>query len=247
MYCKFGNFRENFIFANGVKRHICDVKNSRQRHDLPISVNDRVILPFHEGFIFTKFREKKTRIYENRTLAKISEFTVYERMINKNSTSQHTISDHYWPISEVPVEWRLAGGPIVARLSILSRMCKNTSSLSLGCQSRKSPKKIRMCMPVYQYGNLTENGHMEFLSSTPFQVRLKISNTVATQRRKQYSNCCAQQYCCGSKLWPVCTIKVHAADLYNVFYFSSCLLSIPKLNASDIVTFRLYLGLCSLC
>ena len=26
MYCKFGNFLENFIFANGVKRHICDVK-----------------------------------------------------------------------------------------------------------------------------------------------------------------------------------------------------------------------------
>ena len=24
-YCKSGNFRENFIFANGVKRHICNV------------------------------------------------------------------------------------------------------------------------------------------------------------------------------------------------------------------------------
>ena len=24
-YRKSGNFRENFIFANGVKRHICDV------------------------------------------------------------------------------------------------------------------------------------------------------------------------------------------------------------------------------
>ena len=24
-YCKSGNFRENLIFANGVKRHICDV------------------------------------------------------------------------------------------------------------------------------------------------------------------------------------------------------------------------------
>ena len=29
-YCKFGNFRENFIFANNVKRHICDVKNREQ-------------------------------------------------------------------------------------------------------------------------------------------------------------------------------------------------------------------------
>ena len=28
------------IFANSVKTHICNVKNLRQRHDLPISVND---------------------------------------------------------------------------------------------------------------------------------------------------------------------------------------------------------------
>ena len=27
VYCKSGNFHENFIFANSVKRHICDVKN----------------------------------------------------------------------------------------------------------------------------------------------------------------------------------------------------------------------------
>ena len=37
MYCKFGNFRENFIFANSVKRHICNNKSSRLGHDLPIS------------------------------------------------------------------------------------------------------------------------------------------------------------------------------------------------------------------
>ena len=36
---------------------------------LPISINDRVILPFREDFIITKFRE-------NKVLAKISEFTV---------------------------------------------------------------------------------------------------------------------------------------------------------------------------
>ena len=45
-------FRENFIFANNVKRHICDVKNSRLGPDLPILVNNRVILPFREDFIF---------------------------------------------------------------------------------------------------------------------------------------------------------------------------------------------------
>ena len=52
-YCKFGNFGENFIFANSVISHICDVKNSRLGHDLPFSVNDRMISPFREGYIFT--------------------------------------------------------------------------------------------------------------------------------------------------------------------------------------------------
>ena len=55
-YYKFGNFRENFVFANNVKRHICEVKNSRLGHNLTISVNDRVISPLHEGFIFKKLR-----------------------------------------------------------------------------------------------------------------------------------------------------------------------------------------------
>ena len=51
-YCKFGNFRENFIFANSVKTHICDVKKLQKWRDLPISVNERVISPIREGFIF---------------------------------------------------------------------------------------------------------------------------------------------------------------------------------------------------
>ena len=67
--CIFGNFRGNFIFANNVKSHIYDIKNSRLGHDLPISVNDEMISPFREGYIFTKFRE-------NKALAKISEYTV---------------------------------------------------------------------------------------------------------------------------------------------------------------------------
>ena len=44
-------------------------------HDICISVNDRVILPFHEGFNFTKLRIY-AKFHENKTLAKISEFTV---------------------------------------------------------------------------------------------------------------------------------------------------------------------------
>ena len=38
MDCLSGNFRENFIFANSVKRHTCDVKNLLLGHDLNISV-----------------------------------------------------------------------------------------------------------------------------------------------------------------------------------------------------------------
>ena len=56
IYFRFGNFRENFVLANSIKRLTSDVKNSRLRQDLPISINVRVILPFREGFIFTKLR-----------------------------------------------------------------------------------------------------------------------------------------------------------------------------------------------
>ena len=52
LYCKFGNFRENFIFVNSIKIHISDVLNSRPwlGHDLPIPVNVRVVLPFCDDF-----------------------------------------------------------------------------------------------------------------------------------------------------------------------------------------------------
>ena len=39
------------IFAKSIKRHICDVKNSRLEHDLPVSVNDRMISSFPTGYI----------------------------------------------------------------------------------------------------------------------------------------------------------------------------------------------------
>ena len=74
VYCKSGNFRDNFIFANNVKWHICEVKNLRLGYDQPTSVKDREISPFREvlfswNFAYAKFRE-------NKTLMKISEFTV---------------------------------------------------------------------------------------------------------------------------------------------------------------------------
>ena len=73
IYYKFGNFRENFIFANSVKRHICGVKNSRLGHELPLLVNGRVSSQFREGVVFNKLRIK---FRENKTLAKIFENTV---------------------------------------------------------------------------------------------------------------------------------------------------------------------------
>ena len=71
-YCKSRNFREDFIFQNIVRRHTCDIENSRLGHDLHLSVNDRVILPFLVDLIFTKIRI----CHENKTLTKISKFTV---------------------------------------------------------------------------------------------------------------------------------------------------------------------------
>ena len=73
-YCKVGIFREIVIFVNCVKRHICEVKNSRLGHDLPISVNDKVIQPFREDFIFTKLRIRE--VLRKTNLAKISEFSL---------------------------------------------------------------------------------------------------------------------------------------------------------------------------
>ena len=57
-----------------MKRHISDVKNSRLRQDLPISINDRVILPIRECFFSRNFAYEK--FLENKVLAKIPEFTV---------------------------------------------------------------------------------------------------------------------------------------------------------------------------
>ena len=69
-------FAKNMFFANSVKRHIGHVKTSRLGHDLPTSVYDRVILPICEGFISRDFASANFR--ENRTLAKICEFTVWQ-------------------------------------------------------------------------------------------------------------------------------------------------------------------------
>ena len=56
-----------FFILPHAKIHICHVEITRKWRDLP-TVNDGMISPFHESFIFTKLR-----INENITLAKISQ------------------------------------------------------------------------------------------------------------------------------------------------------------------------------
>ena len=55
-YCKFRNFRENFIFPHSVKRHICNILKSRLWHDLPTPVKGKEFFPFCEGILYTKLR-----------------------------------------------------------------------------------------------------------------------------------------------------------------------------------------------
>ena len=63
-----------FLFSRiGFKDIICYINNSRLGYDLPKLVNNRVISPFCKGFIFKKLFAK---FHENKTLAKISKFTV---------------------------------------------------------------------------------------------------------------------------------------------------------------------------
>ena len=59
-YCKFRHFRENFIAANIVEIHNCEVKNSRL--DMTYA---KVMSQFHKSFIIAKLR-----LRENKTLAK---------------------------------------------------------------------------------------------------------------------------------------------------------------------------------
>ena len=48
------------LFSRSDKRHVWDIKNLLLRHDLPTSVNHRVILPFREGYISMKLCKNKT-------------------------------------------------------------------------------------------------------------------------------------------------------------------------------------------
>ena len=70
----FGKLSREFYLKDII---ICHGKHSRLGYDLlvPTKLNDRVISPFREGFIFLRnFAAAKFR--ENKSLTKISDFTV---------------------------------------------------------------------------------------------------------------------------------------------------------------------------
>ena len=70
------------LFSRIASKDIFATLKSRLGHDLPRSVNDKVISPFREDFIFTKLRICK--VSRKKTLAKISGFTVttlYNNMV----------------------------------------------------------------------------------------------------------------------------------------------------------------------
>ena len=110
--CKFGNFRENFIFANSVKRHICDVKYSRLEHHFTRSVNDRAITPFREGLIFTKLRicevsrklyfRKNFRIYSITFFKMSATLFLLFTAFDINATCLHL--DNYQYLSSYPYQ-----------------------------------------------------------------------------------------------------------------------------------------------
>ena len=53
-YCKFKKFLENFIFVNIVLKDLFVTLKNVTGHDLPTSVNKRMISPFHESFKFSE-------------------------------------------------------------------------------------------------------------------------------------------------------------------------------------------------
>ena len=64
------------FFRIALKDIFCAVRNSGLVYGIRLSVNNRMIVPFGEGFISRNFAYVKFR--ENKNLTKISEFTVFE-------------------------------------------------------------------------------------------------------------------------------------------------------------------------
>ena len=78
-HCKFGNFHENFIFANSVKKTHLRLKKSQTGHYLLISVNDRVIYPIHEGLKIKLTRKILNLQCNMGHVARKSDFVLYEQ------------------------------------------------------------------------------------------------------------------------------------------------------------------------
>ena len=113
--CKFGNVRENFIFANSVKWHICGSKFATRAWFIYIykRQSDFAIL---QGFYF----HGTLHISQNKTLAKISKLTVcwtsvshvvtFNKIFKRHLLSCwptvrvyiHTCLKYLWPLTREP-------------------------------------------------------------------------------------------------------------------------------------------------
>ena len=100
------------LFSRIALKDISVTLNIRARlgKDLLASVNDRVISPFREEFIFTKLREKKPcenfRIFSNLLLCGNPVFL-------RNPSIQLKVG-HHRPTSDAPFKWRFAAWPMMA-------------------------------------------------------------------------------------------------------------------------------------
>ena len=110
-YCEFRNFCENFIFTSSLKRHICHIKNLWLRHDLPTSVSDSdfaFLLGFyvHKTWHVGSF-SLDANFRENKTLTKISEFTVQRFALYHNTCIGESFQDYSWILEFNPELSRL--------------------------------------------------------------------------------------------------------------------------------------------
>ena len=76
-YCKFENFRKNFIFTSSIKRHICDVKNSQPGHDLPILTSTK-----NASLIITDFLAMIKENEQRRTASLCRDWAMLENDFN---------------------------------------------------------------------------------------------------------------------------------------------------------------------
>ena len=136
VYCKIGNFRENIIFPNSVKRNICVVKQMRFGHDLLISVNNRVISPFCEDM---------------RSFAKIKSSRKFPNLQYNHGACQNDAGRIVYPFLTLKVDFIslfLVNTSIIIQVTFLrykSYIFKETRSVTMNIFRKKNLFKVMFC------------------------------------------------------------------------------------------------------